>query len=54
MLEGFAFHELLAVPRGDDLATGVDRPDETGGRSPAQLFAALTAAHADLRFRGPD
>ncbi|RSD10349.1 ATP-binding protein [Amycolatopsis eburnea] len=54
MLEGFAFHDLLAVPRGDDLATGVDRPDETGGRSPAQLFAALTAAHADLRFRGPD
>ncbi|MGW5740914.1 ATP-binding protein [Amycolatopsis sp. NPDC003861] len=54
MLEGFAFHDLLAVPRGDDFAAGADRPDETGGRSPAQLFAALSAAHADLRFRGPD
>ncbi|VVJ23802.1 Putative ATP-binding protein [Amycolatopsis camponoti] len=53
-LDGFGFHRLLSVPRGDDLATGVDRPDETGGRAPAQLFAALTAAHADLRFRGPD
>lgn len=53
-LDGFGFHRLLSVPRGDDLATDADRPDETGGRAPAQLFAALTAAHADLRFRGPD
>jgi hypothetical protein len=53
-LAGFSFHRLLSVPRGDDLATGVDRPEETGGRAPAQLFAALTAAHADLRYRGPD
>ncbi len=45
---GFELHRLLAVPRGDDQAAGADRPDETGGRAPAQLFAALTAAHAGL------
>jgi hypothetical protein len=54
LLDGFGFHRLLSVPRGDDQAAGADRPDETGGRAPAQLFAALTAAHADLRHRGPD
>ncbi|SFW50113.1 ATP-binding protein [Amycolatopsis australiensis] len=53
-LDGFGFHRLLSVPRGDDLATNADRPDETGGRAPAQLFAALTAAHAGLRHHGPD
>lgn len=54
LLDGFTFHNLVAVPRGDDLAVGADRPDESGGRTPAQLFAALTAAHADLRYRGTD
>ncbi len=53
-LDGFTFHELRSIPRGDDLAAQSDRPDEGGGRVPAQLFAALTAAHADLRSRGGD
>ncbi|MEU3644406.1 helicase HerA-like domain-containing protein [Lentzea sp. NPDC034063] len=42
---------MTVVPRGDDMATVADRPDETGGRAPAQLFAALTAAHVGLRGR---
>lgn len=49
VLDGFVFHRMAVVPRGDDLATVTDRPDEAGGRAPAQLFAALTAAHAGLR-----
>lgn len=53
VLDGFVFHRMKVVPRGDDMATVVDRPDESGGRAPAQLFAALTAAHAGLRGR-PD
>lgn len=53
VLDGFVFHRMKVVPRGDDMATAVDRPDESGGRAPAQLFAALTAAHAGLRGR-PD
>ncbi len=51
VLDGFVFHQAVVVPRGDDLARVTDRPDEAGGRAPAQLFAALTAAHAGLRGR---
>lgn len=53
-LDGFTFHRLRSVPRGDDFAADSDRPEEGGGRAPAQLFAALTAAHADLRSQGAD
>ncbi|MDT3440045.1 MULTISPECIES: ATP-binding protein [unclassified Pseudofrankia] len=41
MLEGFRFHRLLSAPRPPEPAA---RPDP----APAQLFAALIAAHADL------
>ncbi|SER61249.1 DNA helicase HerA, contains HAS-barrel and ATPase domains [Lentzea xinjiangensis] len=51
VLDGFVFHRMTVAPRGDDLAAVTDRPDEAGGRAPAQLFAALTAAHAGLRGR---
>ncbi|WP_200215982.1 ATP-binding protein [Micromonospora coerulea] len=54
VLDGFSFYQVVTTPRGDDLASGADRPSEDGGRVPAQLFAALTAAHADLRHGGSD
>ncbi|WP_112106061.1 ATP-binding protein [Parafrankia sp. Ea1.12] len=41
MLDGFRFHRLLSAPRPPDPS---ERPDP----APAQLFAALIAAHADL------
>ncbi|MEX5713296.1 ATP-binding protein, partial [Parafrankia sp. FMc6] len=41
MLDGFRFHRLLSAPRPPDPS---QRPDP----APAQLFAALIAAHADL------
>ncbi|HEV7651936.1 MAG TPA: ATP-binding protein [Actinophytocola sp.] len=48
-LDGFRFHKLTVVPRVDDaMESSVDRPPMDGGRAPAQLFAALTAAHAEL------
>ncbi|HWM01601.1 MAG TPA: ATP-binding protein [Actinophytocola sp.] len=51
-LDGFQFHRLTVVPRADDPAEStVDRPPADGGRAPAQLFAALTAAHAELDGR---
>ncbi|MGH3940920.1 MAG: ATP-binding protein [Pseudonocardiaceae bacterium] len=42
LLDGFEFHRLISVPRRP-----VDSPEPDP--TPAQLFAALTAAHAELR-----
>ena len=41
ILDGFDFYRLLSVPRSPEQPS---QPDPT----PAQLFAALTAAHAEL------
>jgi hypothetical protein len=53
LFDGFRFHKLTVVPRVDTEPpiSGADRPPADGGRAPAQLFAALTAAHAELGSR---
>ncbi|MQY22736.1 ATP-binding protein [Nocardia macrotermitis] len=50
MLSGFRFHQLLTVPRTGSL--GDDRTQQPSRQ--AAIFAALTAAHADLALAGPD
>jgi hypothetical protein len=48
VLEGFQFHRLDSTPRLDVAPDFVESSRDQTDRVPAQLFAALTAAHAEL------
>ncbi|MBM7789541.1 ATP-binding protein [Tenggerimyces flavus] len=48
MLEGFQFHRLDSTPRLDVAPDWTESNRDQTDRVPAQLFAALTAAHAEL------